>query len=107
MEEQHNKGIKEIEATLQEIGNKIEELVKKGASVGQDMKEEIEKKIRDLKENKTTLEDELRKAKKVLEQEYQEKKKEYEPKLKESKGFLLEAFKQLGFAFEALFGKKS
>ena len=53
----------ELEEVLQEIGQKIEELVKKGAEAGGEIKEEIEQKIRDLKENKTTLEAELKKAK--------------------------------------------
>ena len=36
----NNKGISEIEATLQEIGHKIEELVQKGKDAGSEVKEE-------------------------------------------------------------------
>lgn len=101
-----NSSIKDIEKVLQEIGDKIEDLVKKGADAGAEVKEDIEKKIKDLKENKTTLEAELKKGKDLLEKEFKERKEEFEPKIKESKGFLKEAFNQLGLAFKALFGNK-
>ncbi|NVJ86715.1 MAG: hypothetical protein HWE15_10450 [Algoriphagus sp.] len=104
--EKDKKGIQEIEQTLQEIGHKIEELIQKGADASADVKVEIEKKIAALKENKTTLEEELRKGKALLEKEFNEKREEYEPRLKESKGFLKEGFRQIGLAFQALFGKK-
>lgn len=97
---------KEIEAVLTEIGSKIEELIKKGAEAGSDVKEDIEQKIKDLKENKTSLEEELRKGKEMLEREFKEKKEELEPKIRESKGFLKEGFRQIGLGIQALFGKK-
>lgn len=104
--EKQKSGIQDIEKTLQEVGKKIEELIAKGAEAGSDVKEEIEKKIADLKENKTSLEDELRKGKEMLEREFKEKKEEMEPRLKESKGFFLEGFRQIGLAFKSLFAKK-
>ncbi|MFC3416803.1 hypothetical protein [Algoriphagus hitonicola] len=111
--EKDKKGIKEIEATLQEVGQKIEELIAKGAEAGADVKEEIEKKIDELRSNKTTLEAELKKGKELLQKEFEEKKeefknkkKEFEPKLKESKGFFKEGLRQIGMAFKALFKKK-
>ena len=61
----NNKGISEIEATLQEIGHKIEELVQKGKDAGSEVKEEIDKKISELKANKTSLEAELKKGKEI------------------------------------------
>lgn len=96
----------DIENLLREIGDKIEELVKKGADAGMEAKEEIEKKIQDLKDNKTTLEEEFRKGKEILEREFQEKKEEFEPKFQESKGFFKEGLRQLGLAFKTLFGNK-
>lgn len=96
----------DIENVLREIGEKLEELVKKGAEAGLEAKEEIEKKIQDLKENKTTLEEEFRKGKDILEREFQEKKTEFEPKYQESKGFFKEGLRQLGLAFKTLFGNK-
>ncbi|TFV96059.1 hypothetical protein E4S40_07475 [Algoriphagus kandeliae] len=104
--EKEKKGIQEIEKTLQEIGHKIEELIQKGADASADVKEEIEKKIAALKENKTTLEEELRKGKALLEKEFKEKREEYEPRIQESKGFLKEGLKQFGMAFKALFSGK-
>jgi hypothetical protein len=99
-------GISDIENTLQEVGRKIEELIAKGAEAGGEVKEEIEKKIAELRENKTTLEEELKKGKEMLEREFKEKREEYEPRFKESKGFFLEGFRQLGLAFKSLFSKK-
>lgn len=105
MEDQRS-GISDIEKTLQEVGKKIEELIAKGTEAGGEVKEEIEKKISELRENKTTLEEELKKGKEMLEREFKEKKEEYEPRLKESKGFFLEGFRQLGLAFKSLFSNK-
>jgi replicative DNA helicase len=104
--EEHQSKLKDIEKVLKEIGDKIEELVKKGADAGMDVKDEVEKKIQELKDNKTTLEAELKKGRDLLEREFKERKEDIEPKLKESKGFLLEGLKQFGLAFKALFGKK-
>lgn len=105
MEEQKSTA-KDIENVLKEIGEKIEELVKKGAEAGKEAKGDIEKKIQDLKDNKTTLEEEFRKGKEILEREFQAKKEEFEPKYQESKGFFKEGLRQLGLAFKTLFGNK-
>lgn len=78
--EENKSTARDIENVLREIGEKIEELVKKGTEAGMEAKEDIEKKIQDLKDNKTTLEEEFRKGKEMLEREYQEKKEEFEPK---------------------------
>lgn len=96
----------EIEEVLLEIGGKIEELIRKGAEAGADVKEEIEKKIKDLKENKTSLEEELQKGKELLEREFKEKRDQFEPKLEESKGFAKEGLRQFGLALKAIFGSK-
>ena len=53
----------DIEEVLQEIGGKIEELVKKGAEAGSEVKEEIEQKINQLTR-------EMREAAKILEFEH-------------------------------------
>lgn len=97
----------EIEKVLKEIGDKIEELVKKGAEAGADAKDEIEKKIKDLKENKTTLESEFRKGKEMLEREFKERTEDIQPKLEESKGLFKEGLKQIAQAFKTLFAKKN
>jgi ElaB/YqjD/DUF883 family membrane-anchored ribosome-binding protein len=96
----------DIEKVLNEIGDKIEELVKKGAEAGSDAKDEIEKKINDLKENKTTLEAEFKKGKEILEREFKERTDDFKPKLEESKGLFKEGLKQIGLAFKALFANK-
>tara|TARA_R110002020_G_C15809553_1_gene732019 strand:+ start:235 stop:558 length:324 start_codon:yes stop_codon:yes gene_type:complete len=96
----------DIEKVLKEIGDKIEELVKKGADAGLDAKEDIEKKIQELKDNKTTLEAEFKKGKEILEREFKERTEDFKPKLEESKGFLKEGLKQIGLAIRTLFGKK-
>ncbi|SFU03093.1 hypothetical protein SAMN04489724_3454 [Algoriphagus locisalis] len=96
----------DIEKVLKEIGDKIEELVKKGAEAGSDAKEDIERKIQDLKDNKTTLEAEFKKGKEILEREFRERTDDFKPKLEESKGFLKEGLKQIGLAIKTLLGKK-
>lgn len=101
-----NSAIGDIEKTLQEIGDKIEVLIKQGADAGSDVKEDIEAKIKDLKSNKTTLEAELRKGKDLLKREYEERTKDFKPKLEESKVLLKEGLKQIGQAVLTLFAKK-
>ena len=96
----------DIEQVLKEIGDKIEELVKKGAEAGSDAKDEIEKKIKELKEDKTSLEAEFKKGKEILEREIKERSDNFKPKLEESKGFFIDGLKQIALAFKALFGKK-
>lgn len=95
----------EIEEVLQEIGSKIEELIRKGTEASADVKDEIEKKIKELKENKTSLEEELQKGKALLEREFNQKREEFEPKLEESNGFAKEGLRQFGLALKAIFGK--
>jgi replicative DNA helicase len=102
----HKSTVNEIENALKEIGEKIEHLIKKGAEVGVEAKDEVQKKIEELKENKTTLEQEFRKAKDLLEREIKEKREDFEPRLEESKGFLKEGIRQLGLALKALMGSK-
>lgn len=97
--------VSDIEDVLQEIGDKIEELISKGAEAGQEAKVEVEKKISELKENKTTLEKELKKGKDLLAKEFKERKEEFDPRLEESKGHLMEGIKQIGLALRALFLK--
>ena len=105
MEEEKSKS-KEIELVLKEIGDKIEELIRKGADAGMDVKEEVEKKIQELKDNKTTLEEELKKGKALLEKEFRDRKEQIDPKLHESKEFFNEGMKQFGLAIKALLGTK-
>ena len=56
-------GFEEVESILRDIGTKIEELIEKGTQAGGEAKVEIEKKIDDLKEKRTTLEAEFKKGK--------------------------------------------
>ncbi len=100
-----NNTIEDIEAVLQEIGEKIEILIQKGAEAGQEAAEEIEKKISELKENKTTLEEELKKAKDILSKEFKDTKERLDPRMEESKEHLYEGLKQIGLALRALFLK--
>lgn len=95
----------ELEEILQELGLKIEELLKKGAEAGAELKDELKKKLSDLKENKTTLEAELQQAKEILEREYLEQKERLEPRLEESKGLFKEGLGQLIEGVKVLFGK--
>jgi chromosome segregation ATPase len=99
-------GFEEVESILQDIGNKIEELIEKGTQVGGEAKDEIEKKIKDLKEKRTTLEAEFQKGKEKVEQLYQEKREELEPNFSESKEHFKEGFKQLLEGVKILLGKK-
>jgi hypothetical protein len=80
--------------------------VQKGADAGLDVKDEIEKKIKDLKENKTTLEAEFKKGRDILEREFKERTDDIKPNLEESKGLFKDGLKQIGLAFKALFAKK-
>jgi len=101
-----NSATGDIEKTLREIGDKIEELVKKGADAGIEAKEDIEAKIKELRENKTTLEAELKKGKELLEREFKERTNGFKPKLEESKGFLKEGLRQIGLAIKTLISKR-
>ncbi|MCH7413303.1 hypothetical protein MM213_07405 [Belliella sp. R4-6] len=95
----------EVENILQDIGSKIEQLIEKAAEVSGDAKVEIEKKIKELKDKETTISQEFQKGREKAEKLYQEKKSEMEPNLKKSKRHFINAFKQLGEAFNTLFRK--
>lgn len=101
-----NSTISELEKTLQEIGDKIELLIKQGADAGADVKEDIEEKIKDLKNNKTTLEAELKKGKDLVMREYRERSQDFKPKLEESKGLLKDGLRQIGLAIKTLIAKR-
>ncbi|MFN3802931.1 hypothetical protein [Belliella pelovolcani] len=98
-------GFEEVESLLQDIGTKIEQLIEKAADAGGDAKVELEKKIRDLRERKTTVEEEFKKGKSKVETLYNSKKTEIEPNLKKSQKHFKNAFKQLGEAFKVLIKK--
>ena len=95
----------DLEEILQEIGLKIEELLKKGTEAGAGLKDELEKKVIELKENKTSLEAELQKAKKIMEREYQDQLDRLEPRFEESKGLVKEGLEQLFDGIKVLFGR--
>ncbi|WP_373520263.1 hypothetical protein [Aquiflexum sp.] len=96
-------GFEEVESLLQDIGAKIEQLIEKGTNASGEAKDEIEKKIKDLKEKKTTLEDEFIKGKEKVEKLYKE---ELEPNFQESKEHFKEGFKQLLEGIKTLLGQK-
>ncbi len=100
------KGFEEVESLLKDIGGKIEELIEKGAEASGEAKIEIEKKIKELKDKKTTLEKEFRKGKAKVEKAYLEKKEEMEPTLSRASVHFKIALKQLADAFKILFGRK-
>jgi hypothetical protein len=97
----------ELEEVLQEVGLKIEELLKKGAEAGAELKTEIEKKVMDLRESKTSIEEELRKAKEILEKEYQDRKDHLEPRFEESKVLMKGGLNQIIEGIKILFGKNT
>ncbi len=99
-------GFEEVEILLQDIGGKIEELIEKGKEASGEAKVEIDKKINDLKEKKTTLEKEFRKGKAKVEKAYHEKKDEMEPNLSSAKFHFINAFKQLKEAIRILLKRK-
>jgi cytochrome c556 len=96
-------GFEEVESLLQDIGTKIEQLIEKGTNAGGEAKEEIEKKIKDLKEKRTTLEDEFKKGKEKVEKLYKD---EVEPNFQESKEHFKESFRQLLEGIKTLLGQK-
>lgn len=98
-------GFEEVEAILQDIGTKIEELIEKGKEVGGEAKVEIEKKVKDLKEKRTTLEDEFQKGREKVEKLYYEKKEEMEPNLSASAEHFKEGFKEILEGVRKLLGK--
>lgn len=96
----------EVEAILKDIGAKIEELIQLGAEAGGEAKEEIERKIQDLKEKKTTLEKEFMKGKAKVEKLYNEKKADAEPNFTESAEHFKAGFSQLLEGIKVVLGKK-
>ena len=99
-------GYEEVEALLQDIGTKIEELIQKGTEQSGEAKVEIEKKIRDLREKRTTLEEEFRMAREKAEKLYFEKREELEPKIQESSVHFSEAFRQVLEGLKVLLGSR-
>jgi archaellum component FlaC len=95
----------EIEKLLKDIGQKIELLIQKAAKATGEAKVELDQKIKELKDNQTTLEKELGKAKEKLKQIYEEAKEDVAPHLKESSEHFKEGFKHLIEGFIALLKK--
>lgn len=92
MSEEH-KG--QIEEVLSDLGRKIDELIMKANSATGDVKEDIDKKIIDLKARKKDIED-----------EYQKFKTDNEDKWEEVKSHLMGAAAEFKMAAEAAFRKK-
>lgn len=98
-------GFEEVEALLQDIGTKIEELIEKGKEAGGEAKDDIEEKIKDLREKRTTIEDEFQKGKEKVQKLYKEKKGEMEPSLSASLEHFKDGFKELMEGVKKLLGK--
>lgn len=98
-------GFEEVEALLQDIGTKIEELIEKGKEAGGEAKDDIEEKIKDLREKRTTIEDEFQKGKEKVQKLYEEKKEEMEPSLSASLEHFKDGFKELMEGVKKLLGK--
>ena len=95
----------EVEKLLQEVGAKIEELIAKAAEASGDAKIEIEKKIKDLKNNKDAMEREFHKRKVSFEKSYDEKFKSAEPEFIKSRDHLFSAAHHLVQAIKSVFSK--
>jgi uncharacterized protein YhaN len=95
----------EVEKLLKDIGQKMELLIQKAAKATGEAKVELENKIKELKENQTTLEAELLKAKNKMRQLFEEAKEDVEPHLKESSEHFKQGFKHLLDGFFALLKK--
>ncbi|GGZ29528.1 hypothetical protein GCM10007049_23450 [Echinicola pacifica] len=98
----NNKSFDEVEKLLQEIGNKIEELITKGAEMTGDAKVEVEKKIDELKGEKDGLEGEFKRRKREFEEKYQQHKESISPMLEKSREHFLAALKELKDAVKTL-----
>ncbi|WP_373493087.1 hypothetical protein [Aquiflexum sp.] len=96
-------GFEEVESILRDIGSRIEQLIEMGKTATGEAKDDIEKKIKDLKDKKTTLEGEFMKGKEKVEKLYKE---EMEPNFQESKVHFKEGFKQLLEGIKTLLGQK-
>ncbi|AWW31341.1 hypothetical protein DN752_15095 [Echinicola strongylocentroti] len=91
----NNTSFAEVEKLLQEIGHKIEELVEKGAEMSGEAKVEVEKKVKDLKKDKASIEREFAKRKKEFEENYRSRKESISPMLEKSKEHFLAGIKEL------------
>lgn len=92
----------DIETILQDIGSKIEVLIKKGAEASVELRDDIEEKIQQLKREKDSLEKDFEEKKSHFEDKYKGKKEEMEPKFQESMKHVKEAFQSLANAINAL-----
>ncbi|HSI74274.1 MAG TPA: hypothetical protein VK957_00200 [Lunatimonas sp.] len=92
----------DIEKILQDIGSKIEELIETGAEASVELRDDIEKKIQQLKVEKEKLEKEFEEKKSNFEEKYKDKKEKMEPKFKESMKHVKEAIQSLANAINAL-----
>ncbi|WP_186757675.1 hypothetical protein [Echinicola salinicaeni] len=93
----------EVENLLQEIGHKIEELITKGAEVSGEAKVEVEKKVKELKKDKASLEKEFNNRRQELEEKYASQKKTIQPMLEKSKEHFKAGLKELSTAIKTLF----
>ncbi len=81
-----------VEEVLRELGKKIDELIVEATEVKDDLRDEVEKKIRDLKTKKEKLEDEIEDYKK-------------QEKWHEAKEHFFTALQELKKAAESVFSK--
>jgi ribosome recycling factor len=81
-------------------------LIALGANASGELREDIEKKIHDLKNKKTSLEEEFRKGKERMEKVYQEKMVEMDPNLKKAKKHIKNAILHFAAALKILFNRK-
>lgn len=68
-----DKSFEEIEKILQDVGQKIEHLIEKGAEASAELRDEIEVKIQELKVKRDTLEKEFEERKAYFKEKYQDK----------------------------------
>jgi len=100
--EKKNTGFDEIEKMLQEVGNKIETLIEKGTKATGEASEEIEKKIKDLRQNKEKLEKEFKEKKAKFEEKYQSKSSNAKPFLEDSIAHFKQGIKSLVHAINEM-----
>ncbi len=101
-----NTSFEEVEKLLQEIGHKIEELITKGAEMSGDAKVEVEKKVEELKKDRSSIEKEFQKRKKEFEEKYHSKRASVSPMLEKSKEHFLAGLKELTGAFKTLISNR-
>lgn len=85
-----------VEKTLRDLGKKIDELINKSLHEKGDLKEDLNKRIEELKRNKETLETELK--------DFMSRN---EGKWKEAEVYLKRAAEELKKAIEVVFQKKA